>query len=101
MLFDDGAPFADPTAPDLLADPGDLGASSPAADRAERSDTAEAGPPGRIAQPSDTAEAGGGRDAELLATLENLARVPLAEHAEHYEQIHAQLQSRLAEIDSA
>ncbi len=98
MLFDEGPSAAVPLAPGPFADPGDWAESASPADRAE---PAENGPSGELAEPRERAEPRDESHADLLATLENLARVPLREHAEHYQQIHAHLQGRLAEIDSA
>ena len=39
--------------------------------------------------------------AERLAVLDTLAERPLAEHPDVYQQLHADLQATLAEIDSA
>jgi hypothetical protein len=39
--------------------------------------------------------------AERLSVLDTLAELPLAEHPDVYQQLHADLQATLAEIDSA
>lgn len=93
--MDEGAPVAAPAGPDRLAEPNDLIAAAPAGG---------AGPSGRLAEPRGSVEpetSGQGGDAELSAALDQFARLPLTEHAERYEQLHAHLQARLAEIDSA
>lgn len=49
------------------------------------------------AQASAT-EATGGTDS-LVTALDSVASLPLTEHAEAYQRVHAELQSALAEID--
>jgi hypothetical protein len=36
---------------------------------------------------------------EQVATLDGIEDVPLAEHAQHYDEVHAALQAALVEID--
>ncbi|MEP7179475.1 MAG: hypothetical protein ABI775_10325 [Pseudonocardiales bacterium] len=55
---------------------------------------------GKASPPTDPApELSPERIAERVAVLDAVAELPLAEHVELYQRLHAELQSALAEID--
>jgi hypothetical protein len=67
----------------------DVPAEAPAIDAADLRETGDAGDAG------DTAL---GRIAAAAAQVESVSELPLGEHAERYQRLHAALQAELAEI---
>ncbi|MDQ2748065.1 MAG: hypothetical protein M3Y44_00790 [Actinomycetota bacterium] len=91
-------PSADPAASagaGPSADP-----AAPAAEAVPSTDPAEA-----VSSPDPAASAGAGprlneqRIAERVAVLDSVSDLPLVDHVELYQRLHAELQSALAEID--